>query len=141
MLAIIRMPILSPPVDPALLHGAAGEPARLVVVALCAGWCNTCGEFRATLEQIAREQRTTTFVWLDIEDDAALCGDVDVEDFPTIAAFRGDQVLHYGTALPRRAVFTRLLEELAQRAEPMAGVPDAVAELCRTLLGAAPSPD
>ena len=127
------MPILTAPIDPAVLRARAGEEARLVVVVLCAAWCNTCGEFRATLEPIAAARDDVTFVWLDIEDDAALCGDVDVEDFPTLAAFRDSDVLYFGSTLPLRGVVTRLIDELAQRTQALRDVPQAVAQLAQAL--------
>ena len=51
-------------------RNAFADPARLVVVSLCAAWCDTCSEFRAAYERIAQARPQTTFVWLDIEDDA-----------------------------------------------------------------------
>ena len=51
------------------------EAPQLVVVSLCAAWCDTCNEFRAALDRIASARPQCAFVWLDIEDDAAIAGD------------------------------------------------------------------
>ncbi len=110
------------------------EGSRLVVVALCAAWCHTCTEFRAGLEALARARPDATFVWLDIEDDCEVCGDVEVDNFPTLVAFRGDAVLHYGITVPLHGVVARLVEELSGRQQGLGAVPDAVRELRASLL-------
>ena len=56
------------------------------------------------------------FVWIDIEDDSKLCGDLDIEDFPTLAVSRGAMPLHFATSLPLAAAVGRLVDELANRA-------------------------
>jgi thiol-disulfide isomerase/thioredoxin len=67
------------------------EDSSLVVVALCAAWCDTCNEFRTSFERIAERRPDIVFVWLDIEDDSDVCGDIDVENFPTLAIYRGSR--------------------------------------------------
>ena len=66
----------------------------LVVLALCADWCGTCRDFRQMLDRLARARPEIVFAWADIEDDAELVGDIDVESFPTLAVFRAGQALH-----------------------------------------------
>jgi len=108
---------------------AFADPSRLVVVSLCAAWCDTCDEFRAAYERLAAARPSVAFVWLDIEDDAALCGDVDVENFPTLLIYRGREPLHFGVSLPTEAVVGRMIDALAASAAPLATAPDAVAGL------------
>jgi thioredoxin reductase (NADPH) len=110
---------------------AGGDP--LVVVALCAAWCNTCTEFRDAFGRIADARPDALFVWLDIEDDHAVAGDVDVENFPTLAVYRGSAVLHFGVALPHEAGVARLVAELASRDGGLAAPPPAVAALAQAL--------
>jgi len=83
----------------ALARAFAGD-ARLVVVSMCAAWCDTCNEFRVAYERIARSRPECAFVWLDIEDDAAIAGDIDVENFPTLAVFRNGLPTYFGVSLP-----------------------------------------
>ena len=71
------------------------------------------------------------FVWLDIEDDHALAGQIDVENFPTLAIYRGDKLLHFGVSLPQQGVVARLIDELATRDEEVADAPPAVRDLPR----------
>ena len=108
---------------------AFADPSQLVVVSLCAAWCDTCDVFRAAYERLAIARPSIAFVWLDIEDDAALCGDVDVENFPTLAIYRGREPVHFGVSLPHEAVVGRMIDTLAASAAPLAAAPDPIAEL------------
>lgn len=72
------------------------------------------------------------FVWLDIEDDSDICGDIDVENFPTLAIYRGDTLLHFGVSLPQEGTVARLVDAMAA-ADSVATAPDAVRELPRRL--------
>jgi thioredoxin reductase (NADPH) len=107
----------------------------MIVVCLCAAWCDTCTEFRIAFDRIARQRPEMRFVWLDIEDDSALCGDIDVENFPTLAIYRGDTLLHFGVSLPQEGTVARLVDAMAARADAAAAanVADAVLELPRRL--------
>jgi len=108
----------------------------LVVISLCAAWCHICGEFREAFERIAVERGDARFVWLDIEDDHEICGDIDVDNFPTLAVFRGDVPVHFGASLPQEALVARLIDELATRTAPARDVPDTVRALREALRGA-----
>lgn len=66
--------------------------------------------------------------WLDIEDEADLLGDLDVETLPTLLVGRGDRVLFYGPVLPKAELLSRLIESLVTREKAASGVdPDAAA--------------
>lgn len=110
------------------ITAAFADRQRIVVVSLCAAWCDTCTEFRAGYERIAKARPHVTFVWLDIEDDAAIAGDIDVENFPTLAIFRGRSPVHFGVSLPHETMVGRLIDALADAA-PLADPPQEVAEL------------
>jgi thioredoxin 1 len=103
--------------------------ATPIIVALCAAWCDTCGQFRANFENIARARPTMRFVWLDIEDDADICGDIEVENFPTLAIYRGGKVLHFGVSLPHEATVARLIDEMAARDAGVEVAPGPVGDL------------
>jgi len=108
---------------------AFADPARLVVVALCAAWCDTCTQFRAAYERVAQARPQATFVWLDIEDDAEIAGDIDVENFPTLAIYRNGKPLHFGVSLPHETTVGRLADALADSGTSLADAPDEVARL------------
>ena len=112
---------------------ARWDEDRVVVVVLCAAWCDTCTEFRIAFERIAAAHPEALSVWLDIEDDAPICGDIDVENFPTLAIYRGASLLHYGVSLPQEATVARLIDEMTQRRQPVRGASDAVLALPKAL--------
>ena len=91
----------------------------LLVIGLCADWCGTCGEFRADFERLAAERADATFVWLDIEDDAEIVGDIDVENFPTIAVYRDGLPMHFGVSLPQRRIVARVLASIGPASQPI----------------------
>ncbi len=84
------------------------------------------------MERLAASRPDVTVVWLDIEDDAELAGDIDVEDFPALAIFAGNQALHFGTTLPHEGLVARLLQSLSLTSRPII-VPAEVAHLPEAL--------
>src|SRR5262245_16746762 len=104
-----------------------------LVVCLCAAWCDTCAEFRDTFANLERAHPAADFVWLDVEDDAALVGDLDIENFPTLAVFRNSTALFYGVTLPQEGVVSRTLNSLLEQKKPTTAVPQEVASLPEAL--------
>ncbi|MFI4951639.1 MAG: thioredoxin family protein [Burkholderiales bacterium] len=99
----------------------------MIVVCLCAAWCDTCTEFRVAFDRIAAARPGMRFVWLDIEDDSDICGDIDVENFPTLAIYRGETLLHFGVSLPQEGTVARLIDAMAVRAAAAATATTSVA--------------
>lgn len=87
-----------------------------MVVALCAAWCDTCRTFWPSFERLADARGSTLFVWLDIEDDCAVVGDIDVENFPSFAVFRNGAPVFFGVTTPQDGVVARLLAALTDGA-------------------------
>lgn len=81
-------------------------------VCLCAEWCGTCRDYRALFDTLASAHPDVRFVWVDIEDEADLAGDLDVETFPTLLIADGQTARFLGPLLPQAGVLTRLLESL-----------------------------
>jgi thioredoxin 1 len=114
---------------------------HLRVVCLCAGWCGVCRDYRAAFDAAAAEAgAAATFAWIDIEDDAELVGDIDVENFPTLLIARGAQALFFGTITPQPGTLARLVQgALAGELTPPAfGAP--VDALVRRLRAVKPAP-
>jgi thiol-disulfide isomerase/thioredoxin len=88
-----------------------------VVACLCAAWCGTCGSYRAAFEALAARHPDKTFVWIDIEDQADVVGDLDVENFPTLLVQRADTVAFYGTVLPDAAVAERMVQAQVEQSD------------------------
>ena len=105
----------------------------LLVACLCATWCKTCTEFRVTFDKLAASDPGATFVWLDVEDDSALVGDIEIENFPTLAVFRGDKPLFYGVTMPQEGVVMRTLASLKREDRDAIAVPEEIAGLPETL--------
>ena len=82
----------------AIAQALGGE--RWIVACLCAAWCGTCGRYRAAFEALAARHPDKHFVWIDIEDQADVVGDLDVDNFPTLLMQRDDMVAFFGTVLP-----------------------------------------
>jgi len=83
----------------------------LHVLCLCAGWCGVCRDYRATFDNaLASFGDRAVFRWFDIEDDAALLDEVDVENFPTVLIARGARLLFFGPITPQPATLARLVQ-------------------------------
>lgn len=83
---------------------------EFLVACLCAEWCGTCREYRTPFDALKARFPQAAFVWVDVEDQPELAGDVDVENFPTLVIQRGPHVLFCGPMLPQIGLLERLLE-------------------------------
>jgi thioredoxin 1 len=92
---------------------AALDADGWVVACLCAAWCGTCSSYRAAFDALAARHPDKTFVWIDIEDQADVVGDLDVENFPTLLLQRRDKVAFFGTMLPDPNLADRLVQAQA----------------------------
>ena len=97
------------------LHAAA---PRLWVVCLCAQWCRACNDYQAVFAgmatAMAERHPESRFVWLDVEDQADLVGDLDIETFPTLLVGDDEGVRFLGAVTPQPDVLSRLLEAMHQ---------------------------
>ena len=94
---------------------------EFLIICLCAEWCGTCRDYRSGFAALAAEFPAAGFLWFDIEDDAGLVGDLDVENFPTLLIQRNQHVLLYGPQLPDHGLLRRLVQSfLAQSPEEAA---------------------
>jgi thioredoxin-like negative regulator of GroEL len=87
-----------------------------IVACLCAAWCGTCGGYRAAFDALAARHPDKTFVWIDIEDQADVVGDLDVDNFPTLLLQQGDTVAFFGPMLPDALLAERLVQAQAELA-------------------------
>ena len=119
------------------LAGRLAEPPPSLVVALCAAWCDACRAFLPTFERLAGSRPDSLFVWLDVEDDSAVVGDIDIEGFPSLAVFQSGLPVFFGATRPQEAVLRRLLAAVTEAEPRPVAVPDAVAALPFALARAA----
>lgn len=80
---------------------------------LCAAWCRLCDDyaavFRTITDRLARERPGLEARWIDIEDEAAVLGDLDVETFPTLLVRSAAGVLFAGVLEPHGQTLERVL--------------------------------
>lgn len=88
-----------------------------VVACLCAAWCGTCTQYRDTFAALAARHPDKRFVWIDIEDQADVVGDLDVENFPTLLIQRRDAIAFFGTVLPDLHLADRLVQAQSEKTE------------------------
>lgn len=92
---------------------AATDP--LFVACLCAAWCRTCDDYRDTFDSLGREfGAQTRFLWVDIEDDEAALGAVDVVDFPTLLIAREQEINFFGPVTPHAQTARQLVQRALQ---------------------------
>ncbi len=84
------------------------------VICLCADWCGLCRDYGAVFSEMALRYPESRFVWLDIEDEAALVGDLEVETFPTLLIADAGGTRFLGPLTPHAQTLSRLLESLEQ---------------------------
>lgn len=92
-------------------------PCAAQVICLCAAWCRLCEGYAPVLASVtsalADVHAGLTARWLDIEDEADLLGDVDVETFPTIVYVdAGGRPRFAGPVQPQPEALQRLLASL-----------------------------
>lgn len=94
------------------MNAAADDQPPLLVACLCAAWCDTCNEYRAVFDRLAAEQEAATdrWVWVDIEDDEAVLGTIDVDDFPTLLIARGEALFFFGPVTPHAQTARQLVQ-------------------------------
>ncbi len=88
-------------------------PHPLHVACLCAAWCRLCDDYGPVFEQVLQALRPAhpglLAHWIDIEDEAELLGDFDVETFPTLVITDAAGVRFAGPLTPRPETLQRLL--------------------------------
>lgn len=86
-----------------------------VIACLCARWCDLCVAYRATFSALAAMHPDKRFVWIDIEDEADLVGDMEIDNFPTLLMQRGDCVSFFGPLMPDLGVVQAVLGAQSRR--------------------------
>ena len=88
----------------------AGAGRPLLVACLCAAWCGSCREYRATFDGLREGfAGAADFLWVDVEDEADSLGDLDIEDFPTLLIADAGTTLFLGPVTPQAQTAERLV--------------------------------
>ena len=107
--------------------------ASVQVICLCAEWCGTCREYAQAYAALHAAHPEASFHWLDVEDEADLLDDLDVENFPTLLIGVAGQPVFFGVLLPHIQTLERLVLD-ATSLRPLAENRDSAA--LRALLAA-----
>ncbi|MDE1929867.1 MAG: thioredoxin family protein, partial [Burkholderiales bacterium] len=90
------------------------EDPALHIACLCAAWCRTCESYGRVFESVLAALRVEhpglRMRWIDIEDEAELVGDYDVETFPTLVVTDARGVLFAGALTPQPQTLRRVLD-------------------------------
>ncbi|CAN5497889.1 thioredoxin family protein [soil metagenome] len=87
----------------------ARDAAHTLVACLCAQWCGVCRDYRERFTQAAARFPSAEFIWIDIEDEADLVGEMDVTDFPTLLVAVDGLPRFCGPLTPQPEMLDRLL--------------------------------
>lgn len=88
-------------------------PPRLLVACFCAAWCRTCDDYVQVMDALKLQYaKPVEFAWVDIEDQAEVLDNVDVENFPTLLISDAQQVYFWGTVLPHAATASQLIDRV-----------------------------
>ena len=91
--------------------GERDARTRLLVSCLCAAWCGSCRDYRATFDALAtRFASSADFAWVDVEDEADALGELDIENFPTLLIADGDTLRFFGVVTPQPQTAERLIK-------------------------------
>ena len=73
------------------------------------------------MASMAAESPEHAFAWVDVEEDAELADDIDIETFPTLLIVEGARVLFFGPLLPGVEPLRRLMRAIDDNgAQPIA---------------------
>ena len=113
---------------------AFSAPARRAwVICLCADWCGLCRDYHDLFARMAARYPAFRFAWLDVEDQAALVGDIDVETFPTLLLADAGGTRFFGPLTPQPQTLSRLLDSLENASLRAISHPPATLRLLRAL--------
>ena len=108
------------------------QSENTLVLCFCAAWCDACKEYRPKFDRLSMQHPEACFVWVDIEDHPDLLGDEDIENFPTIAIIKSEQVRFLGTILPHIAHLDRLIVAMRPPGQPQTtGLPEELTDMLR----------
>jgi thiol-disulfide isomerase/thioredoxin len=106
----------------------------LLVACLCAEWCGSCRDYRATFAALAAQfSGRAEFAFIDVEDDADALGDPDIENFPTLLIADAQGLRFLGPVTPQAQTAERLVREALDGQLTQAG-DEVLAERVRALV-------
>lgn len=85
-----------------------------LVACLCAAWCRTCDAYHEVMADLRAQFPDYRFIWVDIEDDEELVGELEVETFPTLLIGVGEQLRFIGPVTPQLSTAQRMISSAVE---------------------------
>ncbi len=105
----------------------------IYIACLCAAWCRLCDQHAPVWEQVTSELLAQHVGlhrhWIDIEDEAELMGDFEVETFPTVVVVGPEGVRFAGPLTPQPDTLRRVLRATIEDVPGDAGWPAVAPEI------------
>jgi hypothetical protein len=94
------------------------------LLCLCAAWCRLCDGYASVFDSAVQSLRAQwpglAARWVDIEDEADLVGDLDIETFPTLVLLVGRELRFAGPLTPQASTLERVVRSaLEPGAQPL----------------------
>lgn len=113
------------------------DPRPIWIACLCAAWCRTCDAYAPVLQAataaLAAQHPGLAVRWIDIEDEADLVGEVEVETFPTLAVVDAAAVRFFGPLTPQPETLQRVLRSALAVGAPAQAVAPEIAAFAQRL--------
>ena len=91
--------------------GERDARTRLLVSCLCAAWCGSCRDYRATFDGLAAQfAGRADFAWIDVENEADALGELDIDNFPTLLIAEAETLRFLGVVTPQPQTAERLIK-------------------------------
>ena len=93
-------------------------------------------DYQALFALMAARHPAFQFAWIDIEEQAELVGDIDVETFPTLLLADAEGLRFFGPVTPQAQTLSRLLDSLQSSSLKATPHLQVTQQLLKTLKGA-----
>ena len=97
-----------------LTHKLSTSSAPVAALCLCAQWCGVCREFRQIFDAARAIHPHILFDFVDVEDEAELLDELDIETFPTLVLGTAERIVFAGPILPQPGALERHLRLLTE---------------------------
>jgi thiol-disulfide isomerase/thioredoxin len=97
-----------------LAHKLSASNATVAALCLCAQWCGVCRDFRQIFEAAKAIHPHMLLEFVDVEDEADLLDELDIDTFPTLVLGTAERIVFAGPILPQAGTLERHLRLLAE---------------------------
>ncbi|WP_114652174.1 thioredoxin domain-containing protein [Polynucleobacter necessarius] len=102
------------------------------LILFCAEWCGSCREFKEHFNSINADGLSK--VWLDIEDEASLINEINIDNLPTILAVSDDgHTYFFGEIPPNKTFLEKILQDISLGKLAPSTIPKPLADLVATI--------